>query len=138
MFARRPALIRHSPVALLLALALLTRLLIPAGWMPGANASGFRLELCSGFGPPPPAMLKAAEDVAKRLNGSKHGGKDRANGDQACGFGALALGWEAISAPAIAAPGIAAAAWPFRTFSVAVGRGLAAPPPPSTGPPAIA
>lgn len=128
--------IRRLPVAALLALALLTRLLIPAGWMPGTDASGFRLEFCSAFGPPPPAMLKAAEDAAKRLNGGKHQGKDRANGDQACGFGAIGLAWQGQAGPVIAAPLIVAAPVFTVSFVVAIGRGLAAPPPPATGPPA--
>lgn len=43
---------------LLLAAALLTRALLPAGWMPAADAGGLRIALCGGDG----AMLTLARD----------------------------------------------------------------------------
>lgn len=133
--------LRHlSPLRarLLLALfacAMLARALVPTGWMPIADAQGFRIVPCSGTGP------VVAAPMAHAMAGMHHG-KDADHGssgaDHPCAFAGVT---PAIDAPMLAAPSPLvvrrAGATPTRTL-VSVGRGLAAPPPPQTGPPAFA
>ncbi len=116
----------------LLSLTLAVRVIIPAGFMPTADAGGMmRISLCSGMGP-----------QTAWLDKSGHVHKDTpAKGQhdpQPCGFGALAFGAETPDAPAMVslAP-LDKAAIGLPSFTLAIGRGLAAPPPPSTGPPIL-
>lgn len=123
-------LFRHAPfggslAALLALLALLTRLAVPAGWMPAAE--GMRLMPCPAAGP----VMAASPH---RHHGSKHDRKQ--GGDQSCPFAAFAT---AIAAPAdTPPPGLPATeptAISVLCMIARVGAGLAAPPPPPTGPP---
>lgn len=136
---------RHA-VGLLLALALLVRLLVPTGWMPEIDANGLRLTWCGSAGPPPPAFLAAMAETAERLSlhggvlepehgGNQHGDREKPGGDQPCAYAGLAF---AAVEPVVEAldasvddhdPALPPA------MGATVGRGLAAPPPPSTGPP---
>lgn len=114
----------------LLALALFSRILVPAGWMPAMQGQGYAITLCTGAG-----ALSAWVDDA----GNVHKGKpvsDR-QGDHPCAFAGIAAA-AAIPAAGAAAPVIALTAMrlPRAVMESAVGRGLAAPPPPPTGPPA--
>lgn len=116
----------------LLALTLAVRVIIPTGFMPTADADGMiRISLCSGMG---------AQTVWLDKSGHIH--KDAPTKEQhdpqPCGFGALAFGAETPDAPDIAplAP-TDKAAISLPIFAVAIGRGLAAPPPPATGPPSL-
>lgn len=131
----------------LLGLGLLARALVPAGWMPIADAQGIRLILCSGWqevAPPP------SHDSGH--NGSGHGhhmapshGSGHDTGEQGkkadhgapCTFAASALNVPIPQQPAVllAAPVITYLAAAYSL--VRVGQGLAAPPPPSTGPPSL-
>lgn len=117
-------------VIALLALALFVRALVPTGWMPVATANGVRMELCAGQAMPTQAMA-----------GMKHGhdqGK-QALPDHPCAFAGLGLA--ADIAPPLVVVALALMPPPMlapRGLAVAVGRGLAAPPPPATGPPAFA
>lgn len=132
---RMPA--QHRSVALLLAFAFLTKLLVPTGWMPAFDGRGVHLELCGSYGPPPPALAEAMVDAADRLTGGDHQQHDKPGADQPCAFAALSF---AVDAPH-------GTAWLPATASsdgvlpppanVSIGRGLAAPPPPSTGPPIL-
>lgn len=118
-------------LALLLACALLARLAIPSGWMPAAEGMG--LMLCPDFAPEPQA--------APAHHGGHHGpakpdGDDGASG-QPCAFTAASL---AIDEPppffdVVPLPPQPRAGAPALPAAVAVGRGLAAPPPFATGPP---
>ena len=106
----------------MLALAIALRLLVPQGWMP-APAGG--LMICSG-----------------QMASSDHRTHDvpaKPTEDRSCAFAALGLAAAppAASADPVAPPAIAAEE-PTLTEVVAIGRGLAAPPPPATGPPAFA
>ncbi len=114
------------------------RLAIPSGWMPVADASGVRLIICTGMGP-------TAAPVVTRKAVMAHGrhqmpsGQDHPAGDHPCPFAGVALALaEPLSAglefPTRAPATVVAAA----DTGVAVGRGLAAPPPPATGPPLLA
>lgn len=86
--------------AALIALALLAKLLVPAGFMPSASAGTVTIELCSGYG---------VEKVAIALPGlpdhHQHGG--HANGDSPCTFSGLAAPVLAGADPVILAIAIA-------------------------------
>lgn len=122
------------PVALaIMGAALLLRVLIPTGWMPSHGADGVtRITLCTGMG---------AVDAWIDATGTIHDKKpvDKGGADQPCAFAGLAM---ATDLPGIAVLPIALApsmAAPLDGRSRAsIGHGLAAPPPPSTGPPAFA
>lgn len=118
-------------VIILLALALLARALVPTGWMPVATAHGVRLELCAGQDAAAPAMAGMA-------HGKKEHGK-QALPDHPCAFAGLGLAADSVRAPAIVSSPVVTAPLSAKGWrAVTVGRGLAAPPPPATGPPAFA
>ncbi|MCZ4342307.1 hypothetical protein O4H52_11865 [Sphingomonadaceae bacterium G21617-S1] len=114
-----------------IALALLMRLLVPAGFMP-ARGQGFAITLCTGMGAMPAWVDK---------HGQIHKGKQAPDKqvEHPCAFGAFGA---ALDLPG----GAAGLPLPFvagRTLltalgeAVSIGHGLAAPPPPSTGPPLV-
>ncbi|HEY6916776.1 MAG TPA: hypothetical protein VI381_03975 [Allosphingosinicella sp.] len=127
------------PLVLLIGCALLIRALLPSGWMP-ATQGGFSFILCSGWtsAQESAAMAESAyrADMIERLGrAGKDGGRTAA--DEPCAFSGLAMAWTgAEGAPRLSSPVVAPAPL-FLTLIVAVGRGLAAPPPPSTGPPLL-
>lgn len=124
---------RHasSPVsvAVLLALvALLTRLAVPVGWMP---AEGLRLAPCPAAGP------IATMSGAHHHPAGKHGHKG--GGGEACPFAAFAGAIDAPMQPPLVTMPVPVTTLPLAIrLAVAIGAGLAAPPPPATGPPATA
>ncbi|WP_380785465.1 hypothetical protein [Sphingomonas sp. R86521] len=146
------SLLRHlTPLQarLLLALfacAMLARALVPSGWMPVATADGVRIVPCSGTGPLLPQaaapMDHAMPGMAHRdaMAGMVHKDADHgASGvDHPCAFAGVT---PVVDAPALAvAPPplfVRTTPAPVRTL-VSVGHGLAAPPPPQTGPPPFA
>lgn len=131
---------RRRPIALLLAVALIAKLLVPAGWMPAFDGHRLTLEMCGGYGPISPQMATAMKDAADRLDGaaSKHQKQGTAGADQACGFAALSFALAGpVALPLGHLPAIREPIAPSAP-SVGIGRGLAAPPPPATGPPALA
>lgn len=111
-----------------LTLVLLLRLAVPAGWMP-SPAGGFAITLCTGSG-----LVEAWMDA----NGDLHklpAGKAPA-ADHPCTFGAFGAPLLPAVATILAVPALAVpAVLPLGLAETAVGRGLAAPPPPPTGPP---
>jgi len=122
-------------LAAIFACALLLRLAIPDGWMPVQTAHGWRLTICTGMGPldAMPAMTMG------------HGAHEMPRGDHhkaassVCAFAGIGVATAEPFVPSLAliAPIFAAAPALVREV-VAIGRGLAAPPPPQTGPPLIA
>ncbi|PXA85572.1 hypothetical protein DMC47_37085 [Nostoc sp. 3335mG] len=118
-----------------LACAMALRLLVPEGWMPVSDAHGFRITMCSGSGPMEMAMVMPGMTT-------KHGHADHDQQpmqDHPCTFAHLGLALAEPALPALALPPVGnAEALALRSFAVAIGRGLAAPPPPSTGPPLFA
>lgn len=134
---------RNLPVGLLLGCALLLRAMIPAGWMP---AGGFGIDVCvDGTQDSESARFTAEAQRLFRqaLAGTvpahdRSDGKDGAGKSQPCAFAGLALPWIGAEAPRLIPPRPAPEIAPPGLAAVAVGRGLAAPPPPSTGPPAHA
>lgn len=105
--------------------ALLLQILVPAGFMVSAGPAGASLVICTGKGP-----LSAAD------LGHQPGKAPASHADMACAFaghGALA-GPPPLAVVARASVRLAPSlAQPFRDLTA--GRGLAAPPPPSQGPP---
>jgi hypothetical protein len=122
-----------------LACALLLRLLVPAGWMPVSDATGMHLTLCSGTGP----MAMPMAPMAHRMTvagAAPHMPTDQQNApEHPCAFAHLGL---AIAEPTLSALMLPATPGTLVPVGIAtlvsIGRGLAAPPPPPTGPPTIA
>lgn len=121
----------REPIALaLIALALLMRVLVPGGWMPATTGQGFAITLCTGTG-----METAWIDAEGGIHKEKPSGE--AGADQHCAFAGMGMAMLDGDAPAaIVAPAPAQVELPARPLQVAIGQGLAAPPPPATGPPA--
>ena len=121
----------------IIACALLARVLIPQGWMPVETDRGWRMSICSGTGP----VEMAASPVLAAALKAMHPGSDthdKSANDHPCTFSGLTVALDGPSAPIFDLSAPAAATWlPRVILAVAVGRGLAAPPPPSTGPPSI-
>lgn len=116
----------------LLALALAMRVLVPAGWMPAAG-QGLAITLCSGEG-----AVTAWVDADGKIH--KHDPAQGSMADHPCAFagmGAPMLGGDLPAPPAmLPAPRDEIAR--IAQAPAAIGQGLAAPPPPATGPPATA
>ena len=112
----------------LLVVALIVRSAAPAGWMPVVSASGgIEITVCNGDAP-----LVLAKDGSLHKQVPKGEAHD-------CAFAGMGV----ASAP----PPQVAIDLPIRTantapiverLAITPGRGLAAPPPPATGPPALA
>lgn len=122
---------RQAALALI-ACAMLLRALIPAGWMPTTDTTGMmRIAICSGMGPQTVWMDRTGK-IHKEVPES--GNHDA----QPCGFAVLGHGLDDAPSLEIALirPGTDAIVVIARQ-TVSVGRGLAAPPPPSTGPPRL-
>lgn len=120
----------------LVACALALRLLMPAGWMPVANANGVALNWCSGVSHAVPAE---AEALLAAALGDKAAPKHKSASDQPCAFAAAAQPADTLAAlPIVISPATEANAPTPPGFVTFPGRGLAAPPPLSTGPPLLA
>lgn len=127
----------------LLSLVFLARAAVPAGWMPVFDANGVQLVLCDGQGPveiPSPQHHAAPTEhhghAQHPAPSKEHDGKSpTASGT--CVFAATAgippqpklqLADRPVAAQPLLAPALTAAS---------PGQRLIAPPPPSTGPPAL-
>ena len=90
MTAFRLHLLRHRWLALMLvALALLVRFAVPAGYMPVFSGSTVTIALCSGSGPMKiamPGMAGMADHDSSPRDPSEHG-----KGEMPCGFAGLAV-----------------------------------------------
>ncbi|MBY8827056.1 hypothetical protein K7G81_02855 [Hephaestia sp. CMS5P-6] len=119
----------------LFACAMVLRIAIPEGWMPITDASGTRLTICTGMGP-----VETMADMAGMAGMSHHKapiGHDQ--GDHPCTFAGLGLAAALPDLPPAPKLPVTIAVPTLIVLGViAVGRGLAAPPPPATGPPALA
>ena len=114
-------------------LALVMKVAVPSGFMiaaPGSGA-GFPLVICTGHG----EILKTLPDGK---GGRSKGGESKSKSDAPCAF----AGHAAPPTPAVG-PEIAVATFAHAIqlitirFDLVPGRGLAAPPPPSQGPPTL-
>jgi hypothetical protein len=129
----------------LLVCALAMRMLVPSGFMIAPGAHGATLVLCPGQGAMPMAlphdmggMAMSGHDMGKP--GDKHqGDKHQDKGDNLpCAFSPVGAAADLVSVAHPAAP-IAPADFAPAVFGITTqpGLGLAAPPPPKTGPPTL-
>lgn len=122
-----PASIRNRIALGLLALALAVRVLVPAGWMPAATGQGFAITLCSGSG---------VETGWVDAEGKLHKQAPATVGDQSCAFAGLTTPLTSSDALVLAEPFAHEDRAAIQPRLASIGQGLAAPPPPATGPPA--
>jgi hypothetical protein len=116
-----------------LACALALRMLVPEGWMPVSDGHGFRITMCTGTGPMD--MTMAMPGMAAHPDPSGHGPQQPMQ-DHPCTFAHLGLALAEPVLPALALPPAREAeVIAAKAFAIAIGHGLAAPPPPATGPP---
>ena len=121
----------------LIACALVLRIVVPQGWMPERTADGWRITICTGTGPMQMDMPAA---MAAAMKGAHHAPADRdhTTTDHPCAFAGFAAALSEPALPAVILPKPVVVAWlTGSAIHVAIGRGLAAPPPPATGPPLI-
>jgi hypothetical protein len=107
-------------------LALVVKVAVPNGFMIAAPGSGpgFPLVICTGHG-----------EITKTTSDGK-GGENKSKSDAPCAFAGHAAPPTPAVGPEIAAVSFAHVAAPrVIRFDLVPGRGLAAPPPPSQGPP---
>lgn len=110
-------------------LALALRLVVPSGWMPAVGAGGIKITICSGAG-----IVDATIGADGKIH--KSSPVNGAAKDSPCAFAGvsaadvspelLLLGWSSLAPAAVAL-----------IRYIAIGQGLAALPPPSTGPPSL-
>lgn len=125
----------RAPLVLLLGCALLLRALIPAGWMPTQNGVQLCIDYADGAGARFQQEAQRLLDTALAgTAGHKRG--DESRRDLPCAFAGLAIADVPPAGIELAHVSLPAAPAPAPLLSAAIGRGLAAPPPPSTGPPA--
>jgi hypothetical protein len=119
---------------MLLVGALLGRGLMPEGWMPVASAAGrVQFVLCPGA-EPVHVMVMTADGKMHH----KAPGKGQA-GSHPCAFAGVGTADAPPPVPPIVAPARLDDASPsLARIGTVPGRGLAAPPPPATGPPILA
>jgi hypothetical protein len=112
----------------ILAAVLVLRVLVPQGWMPVHTAQGWQITICTGTGPMQMTMPE--------LPGHHH--QDHVPGDHPCTFAGFALALDRAAPPILVLPPLSFSGWLIVAGrSIAIGRGLAAPPPPATGPPSL-
>lgn len=140
---RQHLALRRWPAAWLLAFALAVRLLVPAGYMPMAGKAG--LEICAEQTHDMlvmPSMAGMSDTHAMHgmaMPGMDHGKGMPGDHDHDCGFGAAVGGVAQLPSlilPALLAP-VASTLLFVPQIMARPGLGLAAPPPPKTGPPTI-
>ncbi|WP_174296304.1 DUF2946 family protein [Sphingomonas bacterium] len=138
MNAFRHHLLRHRwPALLLVALALLVRFAVPAGYMPIFAGNTVTIALCSGSGPMKMAMPGIAG--AADHDSGDHDTGEHGKGEMPCGFAGLAAPFVAGADPIVLA--LAVAFIVATVFRVLAPRPRALPAylrPPLRGPPATA
>ena len=135
IFGGRPTLF------LLLGLVFVLKALVPAGWMPVFGPDGVRLQLCGGWDSPSSriAAVAATEAHAHHASTPNRDDGDRSHEQsthQPCTYAAMAMGWLPVDEARVLAP-VIPSLMGTSLPTVQIGRGLAAPPPPSTGPPVL-
>jgi hypothetical protein len=123
---------RKSWALPLILCALFLRFAIPSGWMPSVDGAGaIRISICSGMG-----IQEAWMDADGTLHKSEPGKQQQS--DSPCVFSALGTAFSLPQLISIDGPlALISTAAPIIFEIVSLGRGLAAPPPPSTGPPSL-
>jgi hypothetical protein len=116
---------------LLIICALAVRLMIPAGWMPSAERS-FVVTVCTGVNMS--TMWIDAKGKIHKVDPAKHKSADH----EPCVFAGMAMATDAPSSvAALAITPDGSDRFVTATIPASIGKGLAAPPPPSTGPPVL-
>jgi hypothetical protein len=138
---------RRSLVLLALLCILVARTAVPAGWMPTTAAGGhIVLAPCSGMGV---SALHAAHAMAAMdmpgmtVHASRDAGDDSGRhpdtaGDHPCAGAGVGVALETPALDLAVAPALPPSATLAVRPASAIGHGLAAPPPPATGPPFLA
>ena len=123
---------RQHLMLTLMVIALAVRMVLPAGWMPSVANGQATITLCTGAG-----MVEAWVDADGKLH--KEAPVKKHVGDQPCAFAGVGAATDvpAFASIALALPFIAQPALAFAFNNVAIGLGLAAPPPPAIGPPSL-
>jgi len=116
---------------LLIACALIVRGVMPVGWMPVMGTTGVVIVPCDGSGP---AMAMPMRHDARHQDG----GRGDTLGEHPCAFAAVGQVASLTAPPAGEILPVTDLAEATGRLLVLVGQGLAAPPPPATGPPASA
>ncbi len=128
----------RAAMIVLLLCVLAVRVVVPQGFMWSTGADGSReLVLCSGSGAQALTPIAAAAVAAQHRSDQRD--QDGKTADHPCAFAAasLAIDLPADAYPITGEPQRAAAPTVLHIFA-RPGLGLAAPPPPKTGPPAFA
>jgi hypothetical protein len=125
-------------LALAVGSVLLLRLLVPAGWMPTFENGQIGLALCGGWAPAPgfPAAHADHDAHHDETPAPSHDSDDQGH-DAPCTFAGASLPWLGVETVALEPFKNANADAAALALVSAPGRGLAAPPPPSTGPPLL-
>lgn len=134
----RPLLPARAAMIVLLLCVLAVRVVVPQGFMWGSGADGSRaLVLCSGSGAQALTPVAAAALAAQHRSDQRD--QDGKTADHPCAFAAasLVVDLPGDGHPIATEPARAAAPTLLHIFA-RPGLGLAAPPPPKTGPPAFA
>jgi len=119
---------------MLVVAALLARSIAPEGWMPVANAAGgIEITICNGMGPDDRMVM--APDGKLHHKTPAH----NRQGDHPCAFAGVGMASPPAAIATVTTPVFVAPVVPAVDHArIVPGRGLAAPPPPQTGPPALA
>lgn len=123
---------------MLIALAMLVRIAVPSGWMPQANGAGLTLSWCADSGMLNGSAMAKAEALLADATGKQKQPDQKPSDHHPCAFAAAAQPLTPVSADLLPAPSPAAEAVAATAYQTFPGRGLAAPPPLSTGPPLLA
>lgn len=131
MFGERRRSITSWGLPLILC-ALLMRVIVPQGWMPSLDHTGtIKIEMCSG-------LANHGGAITLDVGGHKSDPSDQHQQDHVCPFAGLSAAFDDARLPTFVAPfAFSDALLPTSLDVVSIGRGLAAPPPPSTGPPTL-
>jgi hypothetical protein len=131
IMTRRLCQIKANVTLALVVLALAMRVIVPAGWMPSVTSGSATFTLCTGTG-----MVEAWVDQGGKIHKSLPG-KGGVNGEP-CAFASAGGGYIANDLrAALPVPFLTAVLLIIEGACTSVGQGLAAPPPPSTGPPQL-
>jgi hypothetical protein len=123
--------VKNRLSVLLILCALAVRLVIPAGWMPSAERS-FAVTVCTGVN-----MSTVWIDTKGKIHKADPA-KHKSYDHEPCAFAGTAMAADTPSSP-VALPMVQDVSdrLVMATTPASIGRGLAAPPPPSTGPPIL-
>jgi hypothetical protein len=137
MRSRSSSVMIGPTAALLMALALLARMLVPSGFMPETSSGGIlALVMCSGQGPMAVPMHDGMQTAFSAAHHQDH--QQPQSSDHTCPFAAAAAAAALAQVPQALMPFVVVeGARLAASLFARPGLGLAAPPPPKTGPPLL-